>query len=59
MEQAYYTIKQATQILQLSESSIKRKIKAGLIPKAVFSGKILIPATWFQDSQNNNYTQKG
>ena len=48
MGQAYYTLKQATQLLQLSERSIQRKIKAGLIPKAIFSGKILIPAWWFE-----------
>lgn len=49
MEQAYYTLHQASQLLQLSEVTIRRKIKAGLIPKAVFSGKILIPASFFED----------
>ena len=48
MEQDYYTLKQASQKLQLCESSIRNKIRAGLIPKAMFSGKILIPASWFE-----------
>ena len=43
---AYYTIEQATKILQLSQSSIYRGIKKGEIPRAKFCGKILIPA-WF------------
>ena len=43
---AYYTLTQATKILQLSESTIRRGIKNGDIPKAKFCGKILIPA-WF------------
>lgn len=43
---AYYTLQQATKILQVSESTIRRGIKKGEIPKAKFCGKILIPA-WF------------
>jgi excisionase family DNA binding protein len=43
---AYYTIEQATKILQLSQSSIYRGIKKGEIPRAKFCGKVLIPA-WF------------
>ena len=43
---AYYTIAQAKQILQVSETTIYRKIKDGSIPKAKFCGKVLIPA-WF------------
>lgn len=45
-EVAYYTLRQATKILQVSESTIRRGIKKGEIPKAKFCGKILIPA-WF------------
>lgn len=45
---AYYTIDQASKILQLSESTIRRAIKKGDIPRAKFCGKILIPA-WFID----------
>ena len=41
---AYYTLAQATKILQLSESTIRRGIKNGDIPRAKFCGKILIPA---------------
>ena len=44
---AYYTINQAKEILQLSESTIRRAIKKGDIPKAKFCGKILIPAWLF------------
>lgn len=43
---AYYTIEQATKILQVSESTIRRGIKKGEIPRAKFCGKVLIPA-WF------------
>jgi excisionase family DNA binding protein len=45
-EVAYYTIDQAVKILQISESTLRRAIKRGEIPKAKFCGKILIPA-WF------------
>ena len=43
---AYYTIDQAVKILQISESTIRRGMKSGNIPRAKFCGKILIPA-WF------------
>ena len=45
-EKAYYTLGQASEVLQISESTIRRRINSGEIPKARFSGKILIPA-WF------------
>lgn len=57
-EVAYYTLEQASKILQISESTIRRRINSGEIPKARFSGKILIPA-WFikqgfeRDADNN------
>lgn len=46
LEYAYYTIEQASKLLQLSPTSIYRGIKKGHIPKAKFCGKVLIPA-WF------------
>lgn len=46
MEQAYYTLKQSSEILCISEATIRRRIKEGIIPKANFCGRILIPA-WF------------
>jgi len=48
MEQAYYTLSQSTQLLGVSESTIRRGIHKGLIPKAKFCGKILIPAWFFE-----------
>lgn len=45
-EKAYYTLGQASEVLQISESTIRRRINSGEIPKAKFCGKILIPA-WF------------
>ncbi|MDF2858672.1 MAG: Helix-turn-helix domain [Neobacillus sp.] len=48
MEQAYYTLKQAREILCVSEATIRRRIKSGEIPRASFSGRILIPA-WFMN----------
>ena len=50
MELAYYTLSQASCMLQISEVTIRRKIKAGLIPKARFCGKILIPAWFFKEA---------
>nr|WP_308743250.1 helix-turn-helix domain-containing protein [uncultured Anaerocolumna sp.] len=50
MEQAYYTLEQSKQILQVSESTIRRGIKNGTIPRAKFSGKILIPAWFFKQA---------
>lgn len=58
-EIAYYTLDQAIEILQVSESTLRRGIKKGDIPRAKFCGKVLIPA-WFikqgfeKDSDNNN-----
>lgn len=43
---AYYTLSQASKILQISESTIRRCMKRGEIPRAKFCGKVLIPA-WF------------
>lgn len=45
-EVAYYTLEQASKILQISESTIRRGMKKGDIPRAKFCGKVLIPA-WF------------
>lgn len=45
-EIAYYTLEQASKILQISDATIRRRIKTGEIPRARFCGKILIPA-WF------------
>lgn len=50
MEQAYYTLEQAKQMLQVSESTIRRAMKRGEIPRAKFSGKILIPAWFFKQA---------
>lgn len=50
MKQAYYTLKQASEMLQLSTCTIQRKIKAGSIPKAEWCGKILIPARFFKEA---------
>ena len=43
---AYYTLEQASKILQISEATIRRGMKKGDIPRAKFCGKVLIPA-WF------------
>ncbi len=45
-EVAYYTLEQAVKILQVSESTLRRGIKKGEVPRAKFCGKVLIPA-WF------------
>lgn len=51
MEQVYFTLKQATKLLQVSESTIRRGIKKGDIPKARFCGKVLIPSWFFKEAQ--------
>lgn len=48
-EVAYYTLQQATKILQVSEATIRRGIKNGDIPRAKFCGKVLIPAWFIED----------
>lgn len=58
MELAYYTIEQASKILQLSQSSIYRGIRQGKIPRAKFCGKVLIPA-WFIKQGFEKASQKG
>jgi len=51
---AYYTLSQASKLLQISERTIQRRIKDGLIPKANFSGKVLIPAWFFKQGLEQN-----
>ncbi len=55
MDFAYYTVSQASQMLQISERTIQRRIKDGLIPKANFCGKILIPAWFFRQAYENDF----
>lgn len=43
---AYYTLAQASKVLQISEATIRRGMNKGEIPRAKFCGKVLIPA-WF------------
>ena len=45
-EIAYYTLEQASKILQIFEATIRRGMKKEDIPRAKFCGKVLIPA-WF------------
>ena len=42
----YYTLRQASAMLQMSESTIKRRIKDGSIPRSKLCGRILIPASF-------------
>ncbi|MDF2510432.1 MAG: Helix-turn-helix domain [Herbinix sp.] len=46
MEYEYYTLSQVSERFQVSEATIRRRIKEGKIPKAHFCGRILVPA-WF------------
>lgn len=50
MEFAYYTLDEASVMLRLSKKTITKRIKEGAIPKAVFSGKVLIPASFFKEA---------
>lgn len=50
MKLSYYTLKQACEKLQLSEKTIRVGIKEGKIPRAEFTKKILIPASFFKDA---------
>ena len=56
---AYYTIDQATKILQISESTIRRGMKNGDIPRAKFCGKVLIPAWFIKQGFEEETSQKG
>jgi len=48
--QAVYTLKQTASILQLSEATIRRRIKDGSIPRVEWcQGKILVPAYFFNN----------
>jgi len=59
LEIAYYTIEQASKILQLSPASIYRGIKKGQIPKAKFCGKVLIPAWFIKQGFEKESYEKG
>ena len=49
MEEPFcYTLSQAAKLMQVSEMTIRRRIKEGLIPRSKVSGRILIPASWFK-----------
>lgn len=50
MEQLYFNIKEASEMLRISETTIYRKIRAGLIPKANYCGKVLIPSWFFKEA---------
>ena len=52
---SYYTIEQASKKLQLSRNSVTKAIKSGQIPKAEFSGKILIPAWFFRQAEEGEH----
>lgn len=49
MELAYYTLGQASEILCISERTIRRRVQQGIIPKSNLTKKILIPA-WYIES---------
>ena len=57
MEKGYYTAKEAVPLLGLSESTIKRKCREGLIPHARYSKKYLIPVYFikkaFSEEEND------
>lgn len=46
LNRQYYTKKEACEYLRISASTLDRRIREGIIPKASFSGWTLIPA-WF------------
>lgn len=56
MELYCYTIGQASQMLQISETTIRRRIKDGTIPRLKICGKILIPASFFEQLKEGGQT---
>jgi len=44
-EQKYYSVSEAAKLMSISESALRRLIKAGKIPSLRLGGKILIPAS--------------
>lgn len=53
LERQYYTLREACEMLCISESTLRKGINTGKIPKAPFCGKILIPA-WFVKQGSTN-----
>lgn len=44
----FYTIEETADILRVSNLTIYRNAKAGLIPSVKVGGRVLIPSTYFQ-----------
>lgn len=58
MERIVYTTKEACDLLRISESTLRRRIKDGTIPREVWCGKVLIPAWFFENIKNGKQATK-
>lgn len=50
-EDLVYTVKEASQLLKISPSTVARRVRDGSIPSLGWKGKILIPGTFFKSIQ--------
>lgn len=54
MDAVFYTLSQVSKMTNMSESTIKRRIKEGLIPRSKLCGRILIPASFVNRLSGEN-----
>ena len=47
-QQKYYSVTEAAKLMSISESALRRLIKAGEVPSVRLGGKILIPASFLE-----------
>ena len=57
VERQFYTIRQLSEVLGLSESSIRSKVARHQIKTVRLGGRVLIPSQWVQKLINKAYDE--
>ena len=57
VERQFYTIRQLSEVLGLSESSIRSKVARHQIKTVRLGGRVLVPAQWVQKLINKAYDE--
>ena len=57
VERQFYTIRQLSEVLGLSESSIRSKVASHQIKTVRLGGRVLIPTQWVQKLINKAYDE--
>ena len=57
VERQFYTIRQLSEVLGLSESSIRSKVARHQIKTVRLGGRVLIPTQWVQKLINKAYDE--